>query len=162
MIWGGGCVSVSLSSMTAVLWFLRLSGDAQPVAIATTARSVAAIARLLDFRGPGMNILPTRQRHRVVGLYARSAYHIPKRGLQRGRRDGSGSVAYRSPQKWVRKKGINIALTKSMKNAQTSGTMMKARCEGPKRFVTADMLAIAVGVEPREMPPKPEQTTAAS
>ena len=57
---------------------------------------------------------------------------------------------------------IPFFLARSMKNAQTSGTMMKARFEAPKRCVTADMLAIAVGVEPREIPPKPEHTTAAS
>ena len=34
-------------------------------------------------------------------------------------------------QKLVRKKGITIALARSMKKAQTRGTMMKARCEGP-------------------------------
>jgi hypothetical protein len=49
-----------------------------------------------------------------------------------------------------------------MKKAHTSGTTMKAKCEGPYRLVTADMLAIAVAVEPREMPPQPADTTAAS
>ena len=30
-----------------------------------------------------------------------------------------------------------MALARSMKKAETRGTMMKARCEGPKRWVTA-------------------------
>ena len=34
-------------------------------------------------------------------------------------------------QKWFRKNGMSSALTRSTKNAQTSGTMMNARCEGP-------------------------------
>ena len=55
-----------------------------------------------------------------------------------------------------------MALARSMKKAETRGTMMKARWEGPKRWVTAAMLAIAVGVEPRVTPPNPAATTAAS
>ena len=57
---------------------------------------------------------------------------------------------------------VSKALTRSMKKAQTRGTMMKARCEAPYLLVTAAMLAMAVGVDPREMPPKPAETTAAS
>ena len=34
-------------------------------------------------------------------------------------------------QKLVRKNGMSSAFTRSMKNAHTSGTMMKARCEAP-------------------------------
>ena len=66
------------------------------------------------------------------------------------------------PQKLFRKNGITSALVRSMKKAETNGTMMKARCEAPKRWVTAAMFAIAVGVEPRVTPPKPAATTAAS
>jgi hypothetical protein len=65
-------------------------------------------------------------------------------------------------QNVLRKKGITMALTRSMKKAETNGTMMKARWEGPKRWVTAAMLAIAVGVDPRITPPNPEAITAAS
>ena len=43
----------------------------------------------------------------------------------------------------------------SMKNAPTSGTMRNATCEGPWRWVTAVMFAIAVGVAPRPKPMKP-------
>lgn len=34
-------------------------------------------------------------------------------------------------QKFVRKNGMSNALTRSMKNAQTRGTIMNARCEAP-------------------------------
>ena len=44
----------------------------------------------------------------------------------------------------------------------TSGTIKKARVDGPCCCVTAFMFAIAVGVEPREMPPNPAQITVAS
>ena len=49
-----------------------------------------------------------------------------------------------------------------MKNAQTKGTIINAKCEAPYRVVTADIFAIAVGVDPSEIPPKPEHITAAS
>ena len=57
---------------------------------------------------------------------------------------------------------ITNALIRSMKNPQTSGTMMKARCAAPYYFATAVMFTIAVAVEPRAMPPKPALMTAAS
>ena len=50
----------------------------------------------------------------------------------------------------------------STKKPHTSGTMMKARCAAPWLRVTAVMLATAVAVEPRAMPPKPAVITAAS
>ena len=44
----------------------------------------------------------------------------------------SGARAYdRISQKCARKKGISRALTRSMKNAHTSGTIINARCEAP-------------------------------
>ena len=58
--------------------------------------------------------------------------------------------------------GISNAFTRSKKKADTSGTIKKARVDGPYCCVTAVMLAIAVGVDPREIPPKPAQITAAS
>ena len=53
------------------------------------------------------------------------------------------------------------AFTRSMKKAEISGRMMKARGAAPWRRVTAVMLAMAVGVAPRPMPVKPEEMTAA-
>ena len=50
----------------------------------------------------------------------------------------------------------------STKKPDTSGTTMKARGAGPYFWATAYMLAIAVGVAPREKPANPEQITAAS
>ena len=44
----------------------------------------------------------------------------------------------------VMKYGMISALAKSMKNAQTKGTMIKAWCELPYFCATADMFAIAV------------------
>ena len=49
-----------------------------------------------------------------------------------------------SHQKFNRKNGISNALTKSMRKAQTKGTIMNARCEAPLRLATADMFAMAV------------------
>ncbi len=43
----------------------------------------------------------------------------------------------------------------SMKKAPTSGTTRKAFGDGPKRLVTASMLAIAMGVAPRPRPTNP-------
>ena len=40
--------------------------------------------------------------------------------------------------------------------------MTKAKWDAPYRFDTADIFAIAVGVEPREIPPNPAQIIAAS
>ena len=60
------------------------------------------------------------------------------------------------------KKLMIRAFTKSMKKPQTKGTMMKARCAGPYCLATADMLTIAVAVEPSVMPPKPALMTLAS
>jgi len=54
------------------------------------------------------------------------------------------------------------AFARSMKKAHTRGTMMKAMFEAPYRCETAAMFAIAVGVEPNDIPPNPEQITAAS
>ena len=69
---------------------------------------------------------------------------------------------YLNRQKVFRKYGIKMALTMSMKKAQTNGTIINARCDAPYCLLTADILARAVGVEPREIPPKPAHTTAAS
>ena len=57
---------------------------------------------------------------------------------------------------------ITIALAISMKKAPTIGTMRKASFDGPKRLVSACMLAIAVGVAPRPKPQWPAAITAAS
>lgn len=57
---------------------------------------------------------------------------------------------------------ITSALIRSMKKPHTSGTIMKACGALPYSLVTALMLAIAVAVDPRVMPPKPAQTTVAS
>lgn len=54
------------------------------------------------------------------------------------------------------------ALARSMKNADTSGRMMNATVAAPCIFVTAVMLAIAVGVAPSATPQKPAEITAAS
>ena len=59
-------------------------------------------------------------------------------------------------------KPIANALAISMKNAETSGRMMKAWAQAPCSLVTAVMLAMAVGVAPRLMPVKPAEITAAS
>ncbi len=56
---------------------------------------------------------------------------------------------------------IIIALATSTKNADTSGRMINASGAGPYRFVTDDMLAIAVGVAPNVNPAKPALKTAA-
>lgn len=56
---------------------------------------------------------------------------------------------------------IGIAKT-SIKNAPTIGTIKNALRDGPKRFTTADMLAIAFGVAPNPCPAKPATITAAS
>jgi hypothetical protein len=63
---------------------------------------------------------------------------------------------------WCKKNGISTALSKSMKNADTSGNTMNALGDGPNFWVTAVMLAIAVGVEPSVKPLKPAAITAAS
>lgn len=65
-------------------------------------------------------------------------------------------------QKPCRNSGIIKAFARSMKKAHTRGTIMKAMCEAPYRWETAAMFAIAVGVEPNDIPPNPEQMTAAS
>ena len=49
-----------------------------------------------------------------------------------------------------------------IKNAKTSGTMRKARLEGPYLLVTAVIFAIAVAVDPIPAPKKPAVITAAS
>lgn len=67
-----------------------------------------------------------------------------------------------SPHTRRRKNGINSAFSRSMKKADTSGRIRKARGEGPKRSVTAVIVAMAVGVEPRVKPLKPAAITAAS
>lgn len=56
---------------------------------------------------------------------------------------------------------IGIANT-SIRKAPTIGTIRYALREGPKRSVTAAMLAIALGVAPRPWPVKPATITAAS
>lgn len=53
------------------------------------------------------------------------------------------------------------ALARSTKKAETRGNRMKAIGAGPYRFVTEDMLAMAVGVAPRVKPAKPALRTAA-
>ena len=55
-----------------------------------------------------------------------------------------------------------MALDISIKKAPTNGMIMKAFGDAPNFFVTADMLAIAVGVAPRPRPAKPAEITAAS
>ena len=60
------------------------------------------------------------------------------------------------------KEGISTALTRSRKRAETNGTIRNARVEDPYCWVTAVMLAMAVGVEPKVMPLKPAQITPAS
>jgi hypothetical protein len=67
---------------------------------------------------------------------AKEAYHLTKRPMTR-------------------------ALAMSIKKADTSGRMMKAVGAAPCTFVTAVMLAMAVGVAPRLMPLKPAEITAA-
>jgi len=57
---------------------------------------------------------------------------------------------------------IYNALTKSIKNALTSGTTINALCAPPYFVVTAVIFAIAVGVDPSDIPPNPEIITAAS
>lgn len=49
----------------------------------------------------------------------------------------------------------------STKKAPTKGRIMKAVGAGPSDLMTAVMLAIAVGVAPREKPAKPALSTAA-
>ncbi len=56
---------------------------------------------------------------------------------------------------------IAAAFAMSMKKAETSGRMMKACAQAPCNFVTAVILAMAVGVAPRLMPVKPAEITAA-
>ena len=57
---------------------------------------------------------------------------------------------------------IIIALTISIKKPQTKGKIMNARWAAPYCLATADMLTIAVAVEPRVIPPKPALITVAS
>jgi hypothetical protein len=59
------------------------------------------------------------------------------------------------------KRPMTRALAMSIKKADTSGRMMKAVGAAPCAFVTAVMLAMAVGVAPRLMPLKPAEITAA-
>ena len=60
------------------------------------------------------------------------------------------------------RKPIAAAFARSMKNAETNGKMMKAVGAAPCVFVTAVILAMAVGVAPSAIPPKPAVITAAS
>ena len=53
------------------------------------------------------------------------------------------------------------ALVMSTKKAPTRGRMMNAVGAGPWDLVTAVILAIAVGVAPREKPAKPALSTVA-
>lgn len=57
---------------------------------------------------------------------------------------------------------ITSALAMSMTKPHTKGTTTNARGAAPYSRVTALMLAIAVAVEPRAMPPNPAHITAAS
>ena len=57
---------------------------------------------------------------------------------------------------------IASAFAMSIKKAETSGRIMNARAQAPWSFVTAVMLAMAVGVAPRLMPVKPAEITAVS
>ena len=82
-------------------------------------------------------------------------------------KSGSGpiqqvAVVWFPPHTRRRKNGINTAFTRSMKKADTIGRIRNARGEGPKRSVTAVIVAMAVGVEPRVKPLKPAAITAAS
>ena len=53
------------------------------------------------------------------------------------------------------------AFARSTKKADTSGRTIKAMGDGPYFWVTAVILAIAVGVAPSENPAKPADMTAA-
>ena len=57
---------------------------------------------------------------------------------------------------------IARAFAMSMKKAETKGRIMNALAQEPWSFVTAVILAIAVGVAPRLIPVKPAEITAAS
>ena len=60
-----------------------------------------------------------------------------------------------------RKNWITKAFVMSTKKAPTRGRIINAVGAGPCDFVTAAILAIAVGVAPREKPAKPALKTAA-
>ena len=86
-------------------------------------------------------------------------------------REGPGATgkATRPPSKGPNWRGVHrtinpiaSAFTMSMKKAETRGRIMNARAQAPWSFVTAVMLAMAVGVAPRLMPVKPDEITAAS
>ena len=55
-----------------------------------------------------------------------------------------------------------MELKKSINSEPTSGTTRNAVGDGPFFFVTACMLAIALGVAPIPKPQRPEEITAAS
>jgi hypothetical protein len=60
-----------------------------------------------------------------------------------------------------KKNVIAVTLTRLTNKADTSGRITKALGDGPYRLVTAVMAAIAVGVEPSDMPANPALSTAA-
>ena len=62
----------------------------------------------------------------------------------------------------IRNKLIIRAFVISIRKAETKGTITNALYAVPYLRVIADMLAIAVGVAPSDMPPNPEHTTADS
>ena len=60
-----------------------------------------------------------------------------------------------------KKNVIAVTLTRLTNKADTSGRITKALGDGPYRLVTAVMAAIAVGVEPSDMPMNPALSTEA-
>lgn len=97
----------------------------------------------------------------VAGLSEKSVY-LPCPafdGSQKAESPPEGGLSYLNGWPAGYRKGrarnslITTALMMSMKKAPTMGTTRKARWEGPKRWVMACMLAMAVGVAPR---PKPQ------
>lgn len=67
-----------------------------------------------------------------------------------------------APRRYRTSQPIATALARSMKKAETRGRMMNAVGAAPCAFVIAVILAIAVGVAPRLIPPNPAVMTAAS
>lgn len=83
-----------------------------------------------------MSIIQLSEGEGVSNIYANTA---------RGHRSDLFLIGWRINYPiQVMKYGMISALAKSMKNAQTKGTMIKAWCELPYFFATADMFAIAV------------------
>ena len=88
----------------------------------------------------------------VVSLWTTPCAH----DRDRDKPSGPGIEAYH-----LTNKPMTRALAMSIKKADTSGRMIKAVGAAPCTFVTAVMLAMAVGVAPRLIPLKPAEITAA-